>query len=465
MIRWFSRNKKYLVAIFVIAQIVIIAGYMSERLDIRDFMARIVGSNVLPQKTEYILVNMNPSDIQNPYNAPHYMDNFYDLFLGRFIQNGNPDVAVSWSYLRDEVGENNEKIEVWNVRLRDGVEFHDGKMLTMNDILYSINLADDYVENLSMSTFKPVDKSTLEVRTSDRSFLSTLSSIYIVPENWSPDFFVGSGPYMVVGHQSPNSSLTELTLVPNSTYYRKVPNITKRVALSESRHRSIARAITHLKKEDSFTLYNVPLEYAPTLRQNCSVDEEYSLHPRLLMNNKVSNNLTSEVRKTLKYVIANNIEDIVKTYSGAEALTQLASPGVQGYNADINIYGNIESPSLLLEKKRLTVYTGFEDLPLAAQISNLLTPYNISFDIIPVHQDELRSSIKLKKGDLYLVQFDYRSSPSLATLFQTFEIDVDSGDDRSALEQQLSLQKASKDKGVGIGYPLFDTIYAVATCD
>ena len=119
---------------------------------------------------------------------------------------------------------------------------------------------------------------------------------------------------------------------------------------------------------------------------------------------------------------------------------------------------------MLLKPKKLTVYSGFSDLPLAAQISNLLTAYNISFDIVPVHQDELQSSIKSKKGDLYLVQFDYRSSPSLATLFQAFGVEIDNSNPGSPLKQQLLLQKASRDEGTSVGYPLFDMIYAVATC-
>ena len=139
MFRWISRNKKYLAALFVILQIALIAMYMSERVDVRDSVA-----------TEYVLINIPPSDIQNPYEAPHYMSNFYDLFLGRFMKDGKPDIAASWSYLRDEINEKGNKSSLWNLRLRDGVEFHNGKALAMDDVLYSIDLAAGIIDNLSM---------------------------------------------------------------------------------------------------------------------------------------------------------------------------------------------------------------------------------------------------------------------------------------------------------------------------
>ena len=195
------------------------------------------------------------------------------------------------------------------------------------------------------------------------------------------------------------------------------------------------------------------------------MDEESELQPYLLIKEEKSNNLSTIVDSVLKYVIFENRDKIIKSYPGAEALSQFASPGVQGYSPKIDVFSDREKPAPLLQPRRLRVYTSIENLTLAAQIGNLLTPYNISFDIIPVQRDELQDSIKTNKGDLYLIQFDYRSSPSLGSLYQYFGDEIeDEFETKSFIEQQSYLENKSRKEGTNIGYPLFETIYTVAEC-
>jgi peptide/nickel transport system substrate-binding protein len=126
--------------------------------------------------------------------------------------------------------EANADATVWTVRIRDGVEFHNGKPLTAEDVMYSIrrvldpkfvNLYAGTLSALDAKNIKMVDKLTLQIpfKTPFSIFQSMSTAqgfLGIVPVGYDAKKPIGSGPYMI-------SSFTagrEMVLKRNPNYWR-----------------------------------------------------------------------------------------------------------------------------------------------------------------------------------------------------------------------------------------------------
>jgi peptide/nickel transport system substrate-binding protein len=112
-------------------------------------------------------------------------------------------LATSW--------ESNADATLWTIRIRDGVEFHNGKTLTAEDVIYSIRrvldpkLPNPYqgsLGHLDAKNIKMLDKTTLQVPfTSPFSifpeFSTALGFLGIVPVGYNANRPIGSGPYKI----------------------------------------------------------------------------------------------------------------------------------------------------------------------------------------------------------------------------------------------------------------------------
>ena len=117
-----------------------------------------------------------------------------------------PGLAVSWK---------NVDATTWEVKLRDGVRFHDGSPLTADDVLYSLRRAGEIRNSPApfsgavggIASMEALDRSTLRFRTKapNPEFIEQIGRVYIVSRkategHASADFnqpavAVGSGPY------------------------------------------------------------------------------------------------------------------------------------------------------------------------------------------------------------------------------------------------------------------------------
>ena len=140
----------------------------------------------------------------------------------------SPDIATSWDISEDGL--------TYTFHLRDDVYFHNGKLLTAEDVAYTFNrvmvepytsylaVMIDYVEAVNDTTFV----AHLLYPFSD--FLTTIGSIYfgIVIEETitsSANFMytpVGTGPYKLDGDYVPGQSFS---FVYNDKYYGEEPDI------------------------------------------------------------------------------------------------------------------------------------------------------------------------------------------------------------------------------------------------
>jgi peptide/nickel transport system substrate-binding protein len=105
----------------------------------------------------------------------------------------------------------------WTIRLRDGVEFHNGKTLSADDLVFTMKHALDPktaspnaagLKYLDPKSMKKLDNRTLRVKMV-RPYLFNYSfyqALFVMPEGWDPKKPVGTGPFKFVsfspGHQS-----------------------------------------------------------------------------------------------------------------------------------------------------------------------------------------------------------------------------------------------------------------------
>ena len=114
-----------------------------------------------------------------------------------------PNLAVEWEGANDATE--------WTFKLREGVEFHNGKTLTVNDIIYSLG---EHIKEDSTSPSKILLQSIVEMKSDgddvlkitldagNADFPIQLGHDYhtsIVTEGWKDgDPVVGTGPYKLV---------------------------------------------------------------------------------------------------------------------------------------------------------------------------------------------------------------------------------------------------------------------------
>src|SRR5262249_10175715 len=117
-----------------------------------------------------------------------------------------PSLAVSWTNI-DPL--------TWQIKLRDGVKFHDGNALTADDVIFSLNRAKDIPNSpapfsgnvASIASMKAIDPLTIEFKTKAPTpdFIEQVGFVYIVEkavaEKASIEDFnsgkaaIGTGPY------------------------------------------------------------------------------------------------------------------------------------------------------------------------------------------------------------------------------------------------------------------------------
>jgi len=133
----------------------------------------------------------------------------FNLFEGLVKPTSNGDLvpAVASAYEILEDG------KVYSFTLREGITFHDGSQVTVEDIKYSI---DRYAVQAGSSVFSAleevviVDETTVEIRLTEANteFLGDLYIVYIIPES-NTDVAVnpiGTGPFKFVSY-SPGQKL------------------------------------------------------------------------------------------------------------------------------------------------------------------------------------------------------------------------------------------------------------------
>ena len=145
--------------------------------------------------------DLNPFSADPAANAR--LDNVYE---GLVAVDGNlaikPALAVSYGM----VGENE-----WQLRLRQNVRFHNGKVLSADDVIYSLRRAQEDLDGgqseliASIDKLEKLDETSVRLITKkpDPLLLNKLAKLPIIPVNFT-DFEkpVGTGPYMLTNSEN-----------------------------------------------------------------------------------------------------------------------------------------------------------------------------------------------------------------------------------------------------------------------
>lgn len=151
---------------------------------------------------------VNWSDVQRAYQIYNRLTN-----LDRDL-NVVPNLAVEW--------EAREQASIWTFKLREGVEWHDGKPFTAADVIYSFN---EHIKPDSESSAKPLLEAIVDIRADgdhvvtfelsagNADFATLVGHTYmtaIIQDGWKDgDPVVGTGAYRLVEFEPGQRSVVE----------------------------------------------------------------------------------------------------------------------------------------------------------------------------------------------------------------------------------------------------------------
>lgn len=268
-----------------------------------------------------------------------------------------PALAISWTHIGDGV---------WEIKLRDGVKWHDGEPFTSADVLFTFERAPNvpnspapFGQFLSqVSKAEAIDDLTIHITTRNPSpqILFDLAEIPIVSKHVGEGSdtaayndgkaAIGTGPFKFVSW-SPGGALK---LVRNDDYWAG-PSDFENVEIIAMPND--ASRVAALLSGDVDLIDSVPPESFERLKGDASIDiamtqDVYTAYLHLDTNREVTPNITakdgSEIKNPLLDVrvrealsLAINRDAIIEHLLNGLALPagQLAGPMMVGYNPDI----------------------------------------------------------------------------------------------------------------------------------
>ena len=204
------------------------------------------GHAAVREETEELVIGYAfPHDIFDPtFLDPANRDHLIDMYEGLVKTDRNlnidPGLAVSWG-LVDPL--------TWEFKIRKGVKFHDGRALTTDDVIASINRATDFEEsqlrNLlnSIDDVYAVDEERLRIVTNapDPLMLQKLAVTLIHPEDFDSLLYPpGTGPYKFVSSDKEGLRIEAFKdywgapPVFKKAYLRVIPDRRERIAALEN---------------------------------------------------------------------------------------------------------------------------------------------------------------------------------------------------------------------------------------
>lgn len=186
-----------------------------------------------PRKGGRLRVGLNAGSAKDSLDAKHALtdadiarqNNLYDPLLSF-----NPHYQIEPALA--ETVEPSDKARVWMIRLRSGVQFHNGKSLTARDVAFTFEYLLDpkhaapaaaHLSEIEKGGIEIVDDLTLRIRFKTsfsvfRDVLADLGSagIRVIPEGYDPKNPIGTGPFKLQSFEPGVRSL----FIRNENYWR-----------------------------------------------------------------------------------------------------------------------------------------------------------------------------------------------------------------------------------------------------
>ncbi len=254
-------------------------------------------------------------------------------------------LAVSWGRLDDTT---------WELRLRKGVTFHDGRALTAEDVVYSLNLARAGESEMapllasieSVSTPRE-ERVHLVTREADPLLLQKLSNVLIFPKDYATfEIPMGTGPYRLTKFTDSGYELERY-----DGYWGPLPffkNLSLRFVEDP------AQRFLEFQNGEVQLLGNLPPQFAEQVQAPSEVVSYPGLELSSLMLN-VAHLPDAEIRRAITLALDNDYSRSLGS-GYLQPTHQLATTGLLGYNPDF------EAPETGLALA-LGVLKGRSDLP------------------------------------------------------------------------------------------------------
>ncbi len=304
----------------------------------------------------------------NQMTALHIFDR---LILTDANVRSRPGLAESWT---------NVDPLTWEVKLRQGVTFHDGSPFTAEDVVFSLTRAPDVPNSTasfagsvaSIADMMIVDDHTIRFTTTepDPVFLNSIGTVYIVSKaategKESADFnsgaaAIGTGPYKFVSW-APGD---RLELTRNDAYWGDAPayeNVTMRFLSNDAARVAALLSgavdlidlvppadLPSLRENSDITVYDTPTVRLIYLALNQQDDAPFltDLDGNPLPSNPFKD---ARVRHAISLMIDRQAIIDRLLYGAGEPASQIVPIGVYGYNDAIEVpQANIERAKELL---------------------------------------------------------------------------------------------------------------------
>lgn len=363
-----------------------------------------------------------PKDL-NPFSEdPATQTRLRDVYEGLVQMDDSlivkPSLAISYGLINSKE---------WQIKLREGVKFHDQSLLDAEDVVDSLKMAQalqsSVVSDLmaSIDSFSRVDDRTVKIVTKkpDPLFLNKLSKLPILPSGYldfsKPD---GTGAYRLTD----SADLADLKYQRFEGYWGD-PAFFGQVEIKAFSNK-LERVDALTSGEIDF-LADVPPDAVQQLEQaNFKVDSIPSLEIGFVMFD-VKNPSFSEVQVRKAFAQAINKESFLDLANGhAKTVNQFVSNGVFGYNPDLK--------GIAFDQKAATeqiskVVSGFEkfkvelsfpeSLKLLGQFfQEQLKPIGVEVALNPLSDQDLQNKVAAAQLPFYYLGWRNESGDAMPFL-------------------------------------------------
>ncbi|MET0508660.1 MAG: ABC transporter substrate-binding protein [Burkholderiaceae bacterium] len=306
-------------------------------------------------------LSMDPHSL-NESGQLSLLGNLYEPLIGRDKQLGLvPGLATSWKQLSPTV---------WNFAIRKGVTFHDGKPLTADDVLFSLERSradgsDMKSYTAQVTTIKKLDDHSVEITTKEPFAIlpDVLTLVYVMSKDWCEEVKAerpvdkrkgienaasvranGTGPFRLKSREPGVRNV----LVKNAQYWEKIDGNVDEVVYTPIGND--ATRVAALKSGEIDMMQPVPIQDAARLGQDGALRIVQGPELRtiflgmdqsrdeLLFSNVKGKNPFKDIKVRQAFYQAIDIEAI-KTRIMRNAATPLAlmvAPGINGFDESLN---------------------------------------------------------------------------------------------------------------------------------
>jgi peptide/nickel transport system substrate-binding protein len=310
----------------------------------------------VPDEIVILFDGSDPATLDPIYDTTATSTNMYDNLFDTLIHRANdgsigPGIAESWGTVSDTV---------WEFKIRQGVQFHNGETLDASDVAFTLGLIiDPETESrwgphlADLESVELVDEATVRVTTKQpyAPLLARMTAVWILPEEYylevGSEAFgtepIGSGAYEFVEWVRDD----HLTMVANENYWRGRPSITTAI------WRLVADPLTRvaaLRAGEADIIFHTPESEVEGLNSDPNIRVENVPSARVMFAGFDTFEPPFDdvrVRQALNYAV--DKEAIIENILGGWAFQTASVGGVASFGYDDSIEPYPYDPEMALE--------------------------------------------------------------------------------------------------------------------